>query len=192
MTTIKSFFSGLFLLAATLAFSQDFEIYVSDISNFNPPWQILKYDQNGGNPEVFAPQSENISWPQDIVFLEDQGVALVSNFNTGRITKHQLTNGNYIENFATGLRSPTRMKIGKDSLLYILQWSGNAKVLRYKLNGTFVDEFTNMGVIQSIGIDWDEEDSVYISSFSGAHVRKFDSSGNDLGFFINSNLVGAY
>ena len=32
---------------------------------------------------------------------------------------------------------------------------GNGKVKRYELDGTFVDDFTSVGVSQSIGIDWD-------------------------------------
>lgn len=101
--------------------------------------------------------------------------------NTGSITKYNSTTGDYIENFATGIAGPTRMKIGTDSLLYVLQWSGNGKVKRYQLDGTFVDEFTSVGVPQSIGIDWDNNGNLYVSSYSGDNVRKFDANGNDLG-----------
>jgi hypothetical protein len=82
------------------------------------------------------------------------------------------------------------MKIGADNLLYVLQWFGNGRVLRYRLDGTFVDEFTNVGVSQSIGLDWDSQGNLYVSSFDGQHVRKFDSSGNDQGLFISSFLAG--
>lgn len=48
------------------AAAQDFEIYVSDAGNFdNPPWQILRYEADGGNPQVFI--DEMLAWPQDIV-----------------------------------------------------------------------------------------------------------------------------
>lgn len=177
------------LLLASNTFCQTIEVYVSDAGNFSsPPWQILKFDENGENPEVFI--NSNLAWPQDIVFIEDQDIVLVSNLNSGTITKHNSATGAFIENFATGISGPTRMKIGADSLLYVLQWSGNGKVRRYQLDGTFVDEFTSVGVPQSIGIDWDENDNLYISSFSGDNVRKFDTNGNDLGLFINSNLLG--
>ena len=177
------------LVISSKIFSQNLEIYISDAGNFSsPPWQILKFDENGNNPEVFI--NEQLAWPQDILFLENQQVVLISNLNTGRITKHNSTTGAYIDNFATGISGPTRMKIGSDSLLYILQWSGNGRVLRYQLDGTFVDEFTNMGVPQSIGLDWDSDDNLYVSSYSGDHVRKFDTNGNDLGLFVNSTLLG--
>jgi hypothetical protein len=178
-----------FLLLTLNLVGQTTEIYVSDAGNFNnPPWQILKFDENGENPEVFI--DSNLAWPQDIIFLDDQGLVLISNLNTNQITKYNLASGGYLGNFATGISGPTRMKIGDDSLLYVLQWSGDGKVRRYQLNGTFVDDFTSVGVSQSIGIDWDSTGNLYVSSFNGNNVRKFDSNGNDMGLFINSNLQG--
>jgi len=171
------------------AISQTTEIYVSDAGNFSsPPWKILKFDANGENPEIFI--DTVLAWPQDILFLEDQQLVLISNLNTGRITKYNSTTGDFIGDFATGIGGPTRMKIGTDSLLHVLQWAGNGKVKRYQLDGTFVDDFTSVGVSQSIGIDWDNDGNLYVSSYSAHTVRKFDPDGNDLGLFINSNLAG--
>jgi sugar lactone lactonase YvrE len=196
MISVTTFFKKIFvlftlfvLLLISNTYSQVIEIYVSDAGNFsNPPWKILKFDENGETPEVFI--DTVLAWPQDIVFLEDQQVVLISNLNSGTITKYNSSTGDYIENFATGIAGPTRMKIGADSLLYVLQWSGNGKVRRYQLNGTFVDEFTSVGVPQSIGIDWDSNGNLYVSSYTGDNVRKFDPSGNDLGLFVTSNLAG--
>jgi sugar lactone lactonase YvrE len=176
------------LLLATNTFGQDLEIYVSDAGNFaSPPWKILKFDENGENPEIFI--DTVLAWPQDIVFLEDQQVVLISNLNSGRITKYNSSTGDYIGNFATGIAGPTRMKIGADSLLYVLQWAGNGRVKRYELDGTFVDDFTTVGV-PAIGIDWDSDGNLYVSSYSGGYVRKFDTNGNNLGLFVNTNLAG--
>ncbi len=181
--------TGLLLLLGNTSFGQNLEIYVSDAVNFSTgPFKILKFDENGENVDTFT--NEELAWPQDILFLEDQGVALVSNLSTGRITKYAIDSGDYLGNFATGIGGPTRMKIGADSLLYVLQWSGNAPVLRYELDGTFVDEFTSVGVNQAIGLDWDEDGNLYVSSWGGASVRKFDTEGNDEGLFINSGLQG--
>ena len=188
---MKNFFLQLisFLLLSSIVTSQTTEIYISDAGNLeNPPWQILKFDENGENPEVFI--NSNLAWPQDILFLDDQNLVLISNLNTNQITKYNSTSGSYLGNFATGISGPTRMKIGEDSLLYVLQWTGNGKVKRYQLDGTFVDDFTSVEVPQSIGIDWDSTGNLYVSSFSSNNVRKFDSNGNDLGLFINSNLQG--
>ncbi len=165
------------------------DIFVSDAGNFqNGPWQILIYDEEGANPYVFT--KKNLGWPQDILVLEDQELVLVSNLNTGNITKYNVNSGNYIGNFATGISGPTRMKIGKDNLLYVLQWQGDGLVRRYHLDGTFKDNFTKKGVNQSIGIDWDSDGNLYVSSFADKTVRKFDQMGNDLGLFISSQLNG--
>ena len=176
------------LLLSASAFCQITEIYVSDANNFSPPWKILKYDENGENPQTFI--NTNLAWPQDIVFLEDQHVVLISNLNSGRITKYNSSTGDYIENFATGISGPTRMKIGADSLLYVLQWDGNGRVLRYQLDGTFMDEFTSDTVYQSIGIDWDSNGNLYVSSYTKKRVKKFDQNGNYLGLFATTNLSG--
>ena len=166
------------------------EIYVSDAGSpvGTAPFQILKFDENGQNGEVFI--GENLSWPQDILFLEDAGHVLISNLNNNSIRRHDIETGAFISNFADGIGGPTRIKIGPDNLLYVLQWTGNGKVLRYELDGTFVDEFTSIGVTQSIGLDWDSSGRLYVSSFSGTTVRRFDTSGNDDGIFISSNLQG--
>ncbi len=190
MKSLKLFVIFFLSLITSSITGQNLYTYVSDAGNFNNgPWQIVQFDQNGENPIVYI--DEQLGWPQDIVFLETQDVVLISNLTTNRITKYHSTTGDYIEDFATVAGGPTRMKIGDDGLLYVIQWSGTVnKILRYELNGTFVDEFTDVGVNQSIGIAWDDSGNLYISSFTGGSVRKFDSSGNDMGLFINSDLSG--
>lgn len=186
MKLICTFF---LLLIANLSYSQTFEVYVSDAGNFNaPPWQILKFDGSGQNPSTFI--NTNLNWPQDILFLEDSNTVLISNLGSNKITRHNLTTGVYMSDFATGISGPTRTKIGPDSLLYVLQWSGDGLVKRYNLDGSFVDDFTDVGVPQSIGLDWDAEGNLYVSSWGGDFVWKFDSAGNDLGAFVTTNLLG--
>lgn len=177
------------LVLSFTGFSQNFDIYVSDAGNFNlPPWQILKYDSNGQNPSVFI--NTHLNWPQDILFLEDSNQVLISNFGSGSISKHDATTGAFLGLFASGISGPTRMKIGPDGLLYVLQWEGTGKVKRYNINGTFVDDFTSKGVPQSIGLDWDSDKNLFVSSYYGDIVRNFDSTGTLIGTFINTNLVG--
>ena len=186
---MKIIITTLLLLFATNLLAQGAEIYVSDAGNFsNPPWQILKFDENGDNPQVFI--NQNLGWPQDIVFLDDANTVLISNLSSSQITRYNAITGAYIDIFAQVSGGPTRMKIGSDNLLYVLQWNGNGKVLRYQLDGTYAGEFTSVGVSQSIGLDWDSAGNLYVSSYNGDHVRKFDTNGNDQGLFINSNLAG--
>ncbi|MBK9016773.1 MAG: T9SS type A sorting domain-containing protein [Saprospiraceae bacterium] len=189
--TIKNFTLVGFIATCciTSLSAQSFDIYISDAGNFNlPPWQILKFDQNGENGQVFI--SEHLSWPQDIFFVESENTVLVTNLNTGTISKFHATTGEFIEEFATNIGGPTRMELGPDSLLYVLQWVGNGKVRRYKLDGSFMDEFTATGVGTSIGLDWDAVGNLYVSSYNGKYVRKFSPTGADLGNFISTNLAG--
>ena len=185
---IRVLFIFLALWVST-ATCQDFDIYVSDAGNFDqPPWQILKFDSNGENPEVFI--ASPLAWPQDILFLESRGEVLISNLNSGRITRHDAATGAYLNNFASGLSGPTRMKIGADGLVYVLQWQGNGRVLRFEQDGESLGAFTAVGVAQSIGLDWDAQGRLYVSSYTGGLVRRFDVDGSDLGLFIDSNLAG--
>lgn len=188
---MKILFSFLFFLFSLCLNSQDYHIYVSDAGNFNkPPWQILKFDANGSNPEVFIDSNSLLNWPQDILFLEDSHVVLISNLGSGTITRHDAATGAYLSDFATGIGGPTRFKIGSDSLLYVVQWVGDGKVKRYQLDGTFVDDFTETGVSSSIGLDWDQQGNLYVSSYKKDLVQKYSPEGKDLGAFIDSNLAG--
>ena len=185
-STLTGLLLAFFFTALT---AQEFDVFVSDAANYDqPPWDIFRYDQNGANGEKFI--SSNLGWPQDIVFLEHENAMLVSNLNDDNIVKFNADNGAFIEVFASGIDGATRMEIGPDSLLYALQWEGNGKVKRFKLDGTFVDDFTAAGVSRSIGLDWDAEGNLYVSSYNGNSVRKFSPTGTDLGNFISSNLNG--
>jgi len=177
------------LLWASNAFCQGYDIYVSDVPNFGqPPWQILKFDENGENPEVFI--TENLAWPHDIVFLEEANTVLISNFNSGSINRYNAATGAFINVFTSDVIAPTRMKIGADKLLYVIQGSGNGRVRRFQLDGTFVDDFTNLGLSRGLGMDWDREGNLYVSAYDGQLVRKFDANGIDQGNFIATNLTG--
>jgi WD40 repeat protein len=182
------------LICTSFLSSQNLAVYVSDAANFNSgPYQIAKFDESGTYEGALIRVEDGLVWPQDIIFLDSEEAVLISNLGAaGIISKHNWSSGDLIENFAEGLGGPTRMKIGPDGLLYVLQWSNtNNKVLRYNLNGTFVDEFTSVGVAQSIGIDWDSNGDLYVSSYGGSSIRKFDgTTGDDLGLFISSGIQG--
>lgn len=165
------------------------EIYVTDAARFSNggPYKVIRYDSDGEFAETLI--DSNLAWPQDVVFLEDDGIMLVSNLSSNKIEKFDINTGEYQGTFATVSNGPTRMKIGSDNLLYVLQWNNTAGVLRFNLDGTLVDTFTSSGVNRAIGMDWDSNGNLYVSSFQG-FVRKFDSEGNDLGSLITSNLQG--
>lgn len=184
------------VLTTSLLSAQDLYIYVSDAGNFNaPPWQILRYNTDGSNPSVLIDNnffiSEGLGWPQDIVFLESENAVLISHLIGGRITKHEADTGNYIEDFAVVAGGPTRMEIGQDNIIYVVQWSNsNNKVLRFELDGTALGEYTDIGIAQSIGMDWDSAGNFYVSSYGGGSVSQFDSAGNFLSIYADTELSG--
>ncbi|MBK9270496.1 MAG: hypothetical protein IPM48_02775 [Saprospiraceae bacterium] len=186
INTIIGFFVIYFL---SITASSQGSYYISDAGNFNNgPYQILKCNADGSNVQVFTKQL--LAWPQDILFLEDKGIVLISNFTSNSIDRYNANTGTYVSKFTTGIQGPTRMKIGKDSLLYVLQWLGDGKVKRYDLEGNFVDNFTELGVSNSIGMDWDLQDNLYVSSYDGKYVQKFGPDGKSLGRFIANGLAG--
>lgn len=85
------------------------------------------------------------------------------------------------------------MSIGWDSLLYVTQWGTTQnKVVRFDLDGNFVDEFTKTPAPNGLGHLWDANKNFYISIYgNGANgtIQKFDSLGNSLGTFINSSIL---
>jgi hypothetical protein len=115
---------------------------------------------------------------------------LVSNFNSGRVERYDAETGQFIGTFASGIPGPTRMKLGPDGLLYVLSASANARVKRFQLDGTLVDDFTSIGLPGCLGMDWDEHGNLYVSSYDWQLVRVFDTEGTDRGNFVNTHLNG--
>lgn len=186
---MKTLFTLLLITFSFHSFSQNYDIYVSDAGNFNNgPWQILKFDSSGNNATSFI--DTLLNWPQDILFIEDSNFVLISNLGSNNIGRYDSETGAFLSDFTTEISGPTRMKIGSDNLLYVLQWSGNGKVKRFEMDGSFVDDFTDVGVSQSIGLDWDADSNLYVSSYNGDEVRKFNSDGEDQGLFVDSDLLG--
>jgi WD40 repeat protein len=166
------------------------DIYVSDTGDFQSgPWQIVRYNEFGNKPHRYI--TSNLGQPQDILFLEDQQIVLITNFSTGTITQYHSETGAFQKFFATGLFQPTRMKIGPDGYIYVLNWSDNENnVFRFQQDGTALGKYTSVGVRSAIGIDWDSSGNMYVSSYYDAYIRKYDSDGNDLGKLITTNLQG--
>jgi len=177
----------LVLVAPLAAVSQ--ELFVSDGARPNGGgWKILRFSASGTDPQLFT--DEQLAWPQDIVILEEEGQVLVSNLNSGRITRYDLDTGAYISDFASGLAGPTRMTFGPDGHLYVLQWNGTNPVLRFERDGTPLGAFTETGVSRAIGLDWSADGELFVSSYGGDRVVRFGSDGADLGVFVEEGLEG--
>lgn len=169
------------------------EIYVSYArANGGPPYQIVKYDDDGMNPEILA--NNDLFWPQDLLFLENQPpyLLVVSRYQAGIQFRRPYRSG-FSGGFGYELSEPSRVKLGVDGLLYVLQWSGRANVVRYSTTGEFIDDFTEIGIPQASGLDWDNNGNLYVSSFNDGvdgFIRKFDPEGQDLGLVISQGLQG--
>ncbi|MEZ4778480.1 MAG: T9SS type A sorting domain-containing protein [Flavobacteriaceae bacterium] len=197
MKTLQLIFSVImFTLGLTSLAQPSHYIYVSDAGNFNiPTSQVLRYDLDGSNPQTFISSTtfieNNVGWPQDVLFLEDQDIVLISCLIGNKITIHDDTTGDYIGDFANVPGGPTRMKIGPDGKIYVVQWSlADNKVLRFELDGTPLGEYTDTGVARSVGLDFDGAGNMYVGSYGGNTVTKFDSAGNSQGVLINTDLSG--
>jgi hypothetical protein len=190
---LKAVITLCILLNTSFLFSQDVGVYVSDAGNFqSPPWFIWQFTETAENPVLLLDENDGIVWPQDILFIDDDDTVLISSLSSeGIIQRYSATTWEFIENFAEGINGPTRMEIGPEGYVYVLQWSNtDNKVLRYEIDGTFVDEFTSIGVPSSIGLDWDASGNLYVSSYNLNYIQKFDTNGNDLGPFIDTGLNG--
>lgn len=183
--------TGCMILLLTCGLQAQVEVYVS--TGTGSASAIKRFDQNGNYLDDFMVMQDGfcvIDWSQDILFDSVSNSYLVSSLNTGEIVRYDAMTGSCIGVFANVQGGPTRMKIGPDNLLYVVQWSGNGKVRRYHMDGAFVDEFTSVGIPAGIGIDWDTAGNLYVSSYSGHFIRKFDNAGLDQGLFISSGLQG--
>lgn len=184
----------LLLLGLSLIFSfsanAQYEVYVTT-GNGLATSSVKKFDPNGNYlGDFISPGASPLNWPQDIVFIDNGAVALVSGLNNNAIFRFDGTTGALIDTFATNISGPTRMKIGPDGYLYALEWSGDAHVFRYDLTGNFIDTFTNIGGNGSIGLDWDTTGNLYVSSYYGNKVDRYDPSGNYMDTPISSGLSG--
>ncbi|MCB0457934.1 MAG: T9SS type A sorting domain-containing protein [Flavobacteriaceae bacterium] len=188
MKTLKLISIAYFFFISTIIFSQEYRVYVSSgTGGFSSVKEFtLQGDYLG---DFVSLGSGGLDWPQDIIFLEDQEIMLVSGLNSQAIHQYNSITGADEGIWANIPGKPTRMKIGPDGYLYVLQWDTNSKVLRFELDGTPLGEFTNTGVTQSIGLEWDSSGNLYVSSYGLGVVQKFNTLGQDQGVFI-SGLSG--
>lgn len=156
---------------------------------------VKEYDLAGNFLGNFVePGSGGLSGTEDMLFHPD-GSVLVTGFANTAIKRYDGASGDYLGNFTSGysLNTPSKMSIGPDSLIYVTQWGATQnKVVRFDLNGAFVDEFTSVGAPNGLGHVWDVDKNFYVALYGNGGngtVHKFDSLGNDQGIFITSFLL---
>jgi hypothetical protein len=181
-------FSLLYL--ANIAFAQN--ILVSS-RNTN---SVKQYDLDGNYLGDFvAVNSGGLSLPQEVVWHPD-GFLLVTGRGNSAVKKYHGTTGAYLGNFTNGytLDNPTKTTIWQDSLLYVSQWGiSKNKVVRFDLKtGTFVDEFTSVGVPNGCGHAWDANGNLLVAQYGNGingKVWNFGPDGTHLGDFIPSTQL---
>lgn len=168
----------------------EYEIFVSDRGNDG----VRRYDLDGNLIDDFVSSgSGGLIQTEDMLFHPD-GSLLVTGVGNNAIKRFSGTNGLYLGDFSTGyfLNLPSKMSLGPDSLIYVTQWGGTSKVVRFDLDGNFVDEFTSVSIPNALDHLWDADTNFYISCFGSGldgYIHKFDKDGNDLGVFISSVVL---
>lgn len=179
------------LLAVSGVAQTEIEVFVSSRGTN----AVKKYDVNGNYLGNFiSPGSGGLVATEDILFHPD-GTILVTGAGNTAIKRYHGKSGQYLGDFSSGyaLETPSKMSMGWDSLIYVTQWGTiKNKVVRFDLDGNFVDEFTQIPAPNGLGHFWDADKNFYIALYgNGASgtVHKFDSLGKSLGTFINSNVL---
>ncbi|MCB0695754.1 MAG: T9SS type A sorting domain-containing protein [Chitinophagaceae bacterium] len=156
---------------------------------------VQKYDETGKYlGDFISPGGGGLSAPEDILFHPD-GTVLVTGNNNSYIKRYDSKTGAFIGDFSKGfvLNKPSKMSIGPDSLIYVTQWgSAQDKVVRFDLQGNYVDQFTSTPAPKGLGHVWDAKGNFYISLYANGGdgvVQRFDPMGNDMGVFVNTNIL---
>ncbi len=179
------------LLLTALSAQEMLTVYVSSRANN----AVKTFETDGtylGN--FVSPGLGGLSGTEDILFHPD-GRVLVTGFQNAAIKMYDGESGAYLGNFSSGynLATPSKMSIGPDSLIYVTQWGATQnKVVRFNLEGDFVDEFTAVGVPNGLGHIWDANGDFYIAQYGNGGngiIHRFGPDGTDKGTFINSAIL---
>lgn len=139
--------------------------------------------------DLISPGAGGLALTEDILFHPD-GYLLVAGFGNQSIKKYHAISGAYLGDFSSGytLQQPSKMSIGPDSLIYVTQWGGSQKLVRFKLDGSFHDEFTQTAVNNGLGHFW-KDSLFFIAAFADGQngfIEHFDDKGNSLGAYLGS------
>ena len=160
---------------------------------------VKRYDAATGAfiDNFVTPGSGGLVRPQEVVFGPD-GHLYVTGFSNPNIKKYDRDTGAYLGEFSTGfnLSQPTKMTFHDDGYIYVSQWGGQRKVVRFNMNtGAFVDEFTSSGVVGGCGHAWDDGGFFYVvgwgSNGNNGTVQRFDAEeGTFIDVFVQPGVGG--
>ncbi len=119
------------------------ELYVASGGNNG----IQYYDGATGSPlgTFIISGSGGLNSPNELQFDSSNTYLYVVNYASNQILKYDAHSGAFVGVAAsTGLSSPRSMKFGSDGLMYVLS-SGNSRIMRFNLNGTYKDDYVPVG-----------------------------------------------
>lgn len=166
------------------------------VGNFNGN-SVAKFSSTGtflGN--LVSSGSGGLNGPDVGTVVGPDNILYVPSFNTNSILKYDPANGNFLGTFVPSgtleLTQP-RTILFRNNMVWVTSDSGN-KVLRYGLDGHYVDTFVSAGsggLSGASGMVFGNDGFLYVSSWRNNKVLRYnDSTGAFAGTFISSGLNG--
>ncbi|AIE85194.1 putative lipoprotein [Fimbriimonas ginsengisoli Gsoil 348] len=156
---------------------------------------VSKFDSKGRflGPLVGS-QEYALDGPDVGMVVGPDGVLYVPSFNNGAVLKFDPGSGRFLGYFLSpgGIAQP-RTILFRKKLVWISSDSGN-QVLRYKMNGSFVDTFIqpgSNGLKGASGMAFGGDGFLYVSSWHNNKVLRYkESDGSPAGALIETGLSG--
>ena len=142
--------------------------------------EILKYDANFRLVETLRGGLAGFDRPYDVAEAPD-GSLFVSEYGANRISRCN-ARGDKIATFGNAkagdgaLLGPQYLAIDRRGYLWVTDW-GNARVVRFTLDGAFVQAITDVGGPTGIAAF---EDKLYVADRPGKRILVYDLNGNPL------------
>lgn len=168
-------------------------VFVANLSGGN----VLKFAPDGSLQTTYATGGFPFSLAIDgsgNLYVGDPALNLIKQISTaGNITTFIGTGSG-----PTALVQPQGLTFDASGNLYVANY-GSSNILKFSADGVQRSVFASTGLDRPIGLDFDTAGNLYVvnnASFTpaGAHplagtVRKFSSTGTDLGTFITSDVA---
>jgi hypothetical protein len=161
------------------------------IANFDTD-SVSKYTPGGASAGyLVSPGAGGLNGPDVGTVIGPGNVLYVPSFNTHSVIKYDATSGANLGYFVTpgfgGLTQP-RTILFRNNKVWVASDSGN-KVLRYNMDGSFVDEFVTSGsggLSGASGMAFGEDGFLYVSSWRNNLVLKYSElDGSYQGIFAS-------